>query len=62
MRHGMHVEYSTISGLQGHFKELKNFLETLNKKSAPKDMSAMFWRLFWYVSRGRTTKIDFGER
>ena len=58
----MHVEYSTISGLRGHFKELKKIFETLNQKSAPKDLSEMFWRLFWYVSRGRTTNIDFGKR
>ena len=58
----MHVEYSTISGLRGHFKELKKFFETLNQKSAPKDLSEMFSRLFWYVSRGRRTKIDFGKR
>ena len=33
-----------------------------NQKSAPKDLSEMFWGSFWYVSRGHTTKIDSGKR
>ena len=38
------------------------FFKTLNQKSAPKDLSEMFWRLFWYVSRGHRTNIGFGKR
>ena len=44
----------------GYFAGLKQNFETLNQKSAPKDLSEMFWRLFWYVSHGHTTNIGLG--
>ena len=31
MKHGIHVEYSTICGIRGHLKELKNFLDLKSK-------------------------------